>query len=317
MKASHALILLSVGVVQSHSSRMALAQAQTSAVVSPFDKDDLEIQKLRQLKWQDIDFNTEDIKTRCQAFLAMQDVLSMAGGKASARVELLIDYIDREKLGELFVDSQEAITLPALITYEDAKKVSMAFVKSSVGKDKFGDELEGTDDASLKAYLNMYTNSSRRAFEECVEARYRVRSMALFLESTGRLDQFKTWSKAEIKRKQAARDEEVSKLREVSKEAEKARQEQVLAKRKEAEQRAAAQMEAYLQQQQPQNTGQTIIVNNEDDWDGDTWMPWTGAYYATDAYRGYVRDKFQDRWQNWNGGGGAQPKARRGGRGRR
>jgi hypothetical protein len=163
----------------------------------------------------------------------------------------------------------------------------------------------------------MYTTSSRRAFEECSEARYRVRSMALFLEDSARLDEFKTWSKAQIKAKQAARDQEVAKLREVSKEAEKARQEQVLAKRKEAEQRAASQMEAYLQSQQ-QNAGQTVIVQTDDDWDGDTWMPWTGAYYATDAYRGYVCDKFQDRWQNWNGGnGGAQPKTRARARGRR
>jgi hypothetical protein len=318
MKMSPALILLSVALLQSHCPPVALAQAEPKATASPFDKDDPEIQKLKQLNWKDIDFNGQDIKTRCEAFLAMQDVLSMAGGKASARVELLIDYVDQEKLGEMFVDSQEAITLPSLITYEDAKKISMAFVKSNVGRDKFGDELEGIDDATLKAYQTMYANSSRRAFEECIEARYRVRSMALFLESTGRLEQFKTWSKAEMKRKQAARDEEVAKLRDASKEAEKARQEHVLAKRKEAEQRAAAQMEAYLQsQQQPAAGGQTVIVQSDDDWDGDTWMPWTGAYYASDAYRGYVRDKFQDRWQNWNGGGGgAQPKARRA-RGRR
>jgi len=37
-------------------------------------------------------------------------------------------------------------------------------------------------------------------------------------------------------------------------------------------------------------TGQTVIVQTDDDWDGDTWWPWTGAYYTSDAYRGYVRD---------------------------
>src|SRR6476646_11393347 len=256
MKLSHALFLGSVGLLQSQCLPPALGQAQPGAVVSPFDKDDPEIQKLRQLNWKTADFEAQDLKSKCQALLAMQDVLSMAGGKASARLELLVDYLDKEKLGETFIADQESITATPLVSYEDAKKIATAFVKSDSGRDKFGDELEGADDISLKAYFTMYSNASRRAFEECQEARYRVRAIALFLDSAGKLDDFKTWSKVEMKRKQAARDQEVAKLREVSKEAEKARQEQVLAKRKEAEQRAASQMEAFLQTQQ-QGTGQT------------------------------------------------------------
>ncbi len=319
MKLSHALILGSVGLLKSQWSPIALAQAQPGAVLSPFDKDDPEILKLKQLNWKAADFEAQDLKSKCQALLAMQDVLSMASGKASARLELLVDYLDKEKLGETFIADQESVTSTPLVSYEDAKKIATAFVKSDTGRDKFGDELEGADDVSLRAYFSMYNNASRRVFEECSEARYRVRAMALFLDSAGKLDDFKSWSKVEMKKKQAARDQEVAKLREVSKEAEKARQEQVLAKRKDAEQRAANQMEAFLQSQQS-GTGQTVVVNTDDGWDGDTWMPWTGAYYAGDAYRGYVRDKFQDRWQNWNGGGGgggAQPKQRARARGRR
>jgi len=244
----------------------------------------------------------------------------MTGGKASARLELLIDYLDQNKLGEAFVIKQQETNLPALISYDDAKKVAVAFVKSDIGKDKFGDELEGSDDATLKAYMQMYANSSRRTFDECIEARTEVRAMGLFLESMGKLDDFKAWAKEEKKRRQAARDQENAKLRQASVETEKARQEHEKDKRREAEAAAAAKMEAYYQsqQQQAQSGGTVVIQNNEDDWDGNTWYPWTGAYYASDAYRGYVRDKYQDRWQNWNnrpgngngggGGGGNNPR---------
>jgi len=304
-----------------------LAQDQPKpATVSPFDKDDPEIQRLQSLNWKAINFDAQDLETRATALLAMQHVLSKMGGKASARLELLVDYIDQNKLGEAFIEKQQATTLPPLLSYDDAKKVCVAFVQSNVGKDKFGDELAGSDEATLKAYLQMYTNSSRRAFDECIEARTQVRALALFLQSTGKLGEFKTWADQERKRKQAARDQQTAKVREEDK----ARQQQEKEARL-AQQKAAQQMELFMTQQQPQQQQQqqqqqasgdpTVIYQFEDDWDGDTWWPGTGAYYATDAYRGYVRDKFQDRWQDWNnrpgGGGGGRPTPKRGGGGRR
>src|SRR3954466_2902384 len=174
------------------------AEPQPKPVLSPFDKDDPEIQKLRALNWKTIDFDAQDLETRTTALLAMQQVLSMTGGKASARLELMIDYFDQNKLGEAFVEKQQATTLPPLISYEDARKVAVAFIGSEAGKDKFGDELEGSDDATLKAYMQMYTNSSRRTFDECQEARTQVRAMALFLESSGKLSEFKSWAKDEM-----------------------------------------------------------------------------------------------------------------------
>src|SRR5215208_4336099 len=75
----------------------ALAQEQPKSppqVVSPFDKDDREIQRLRTLDWKSVDFEAQDLETRTISLLAMQQVLSMTGGKASARHELLIDYFD-------------------------------------------------------------------------------------------------------------------------------------------------------------------------------------------------------------------------------
>jgi len=297
----------------------ALAQApaqQQPAVVSPFDKDDPEIQQLRKLDWKKTDFDAESLETRTTALLAMQHVLSLAGSKASARLELLVDYFDQNKLGEAFVVEQQTITLPPLVSYEEAKKIACTFVKSDVGKDKFGAELAGSDEEILKAYMNMYRNSSKRVYEECIEARTQVRVMAMFLESEGKLEEFKKWAKDETKRKQTAREADAAKLRQVSIDQEKARQEQEKEKRRQAEAAASAKMEAYLQSQQQQaQTGQTVVINSDDDWDGATWWPGTGAYYATDAYRGYVRDKFQDRYQNWNDNR-PQPKVRSGGRAR-
>jgi hypothetical protein len=329
MKRSFAIACLAAGIFSGFASTPSFAQAAAAQpTVSPFDKEDPEIGKLRALNWKTIDFDAQDLETRTTALLAMQQVLSMVGGKASARLELLIDYIDQNKLGEAFADSELTMNLPKLLSYEEAKKISVAFVQSDIGKQKFGDDLAGSDDATLKAYGNMYSNSSKRAYDECLEARTQVRAMGLFLQSQGKLDEFKSWAKEEMKKKQAARDAETAKLRQVAKEQEMARLEQQKEKRKQAEAAAAAKMEAYLQQQQaqgaatpPDGTGQTVYV--DDGWDGDSWYPWTGAYYASDAYRGYVRDKFQDRWQNWNnrpgGGGGGTPKVRGGGgrRGRR
>jgi len=108
----------------------ALGQAQPQPpVVSPFDKDDPEIQRLRTLNWKAVDFDAQDLETRTVALLAMQQVMSMTGGKASARLELLIDYIDQNKLGEAYVDKQQAANLPPLISYDEARKVAVAFVK--------------------------------------------------------------------------------------------------------------------------------------------------------------------------------------------
>src|SRR5687768_11096341 len=123
MNKTYAKFSLALAALLLPTTGTALGQADPKpAVVSPFDKDDPEIHKLRALNWKAVDFDGQDLETRTTALLAMQQVLSMTGGKASARLELLIDYIDQNKLGEAYVDKQQAANLPPLISYDEAKK---------------------------------------------------------------------------------------------------------------------------------------------------------------------------------------------------
>ena len=138
MKGSAIVVfLIGVGLLGAFVPRAVHAQTQRD-IYSPFDKDDPEIQRLKKLDWKTADFEAQDLKTRCTALLALQNVLSMTGGKASARLDLLVDCVDQNRLGETFALQQVSIPPPPQISYEDAKKNATAFVTSDVGRDKFG-----------------------------------------------------------------------------------------------------------------------------------------------------------------------------------
>src|SRR4051794_24918880 len=81
---------------------LTLRAAGQAPVHSPFDKDDPEIATLRQLQWKGVNFDALDARTRCTATFALSKGLADLGTKADSRLDLLIDYLDDQKLGEAF-----------------------------------------------------------------------------------------------------------------------------------------------------------------------------------------------------------------------
>jgi len=295
-----------------------LARAGLAAdqpVASPFDRSDAGVQQLKQLKWKDINFAAQDLKTRCTAALALKQVLTALGGKSDARIDLLVDYLNQQKLGEAFAAQMGDIPEPMQVSYDDALKLAVALIQSPMGAAKFDDELEGSNDNMLKAYLVMYDKSCPRAFDEVIESRHHVRAMGLFLEKQGKFEEFNKWADAERKRRQMVFEQEQAQKRALAVTVEVARKEEAQAaaeeKRRLEQEQAARDMEMAMQYQQQQVAGdpQTVVVD-DGHWNGSTWYPGTGAYYANAAYRANVRDKVGNANNNWR----PRPTPYRGGR---
>ena len=290
--------------------RLALAAdtPPTAPVYSPFDRSDAGVQQLRQLKWKDVNFAAQDLKTRCTAVLALKQVLTTLGGKADARIDLLVDYLNQQKLGEAFAAQMGEIPEPVQVSYDDALKLAVALIQSPMGAAKFDDELEGSNDSTLKAYLVMYDKGCRRAFDEVIESRHQVRAMGLYLEKQGKFEEFNKWADAETKRRQMVFEQEQAQKRTLAVKEQVARKEEAKAateeRRRLEQEQAARDMEMAMQYQQQQQQvasdpqTQTVVVD-DGHWNGSTWYPGTGAYYANAAYRGYVRDKAGDAIQKW------------------
>jgi hypothetical protein len=284
-----------------------VALAQTSApVVSPFDKDDPEIAVIRGLDWKSANFDALDAKGKCLALMALNKGLSQMGAKADARVDLLVDYIDQASLGGAYTSAKASIPPPQNISFEQMEQVATAYSQTPTGQAKLVNQLPGTSPEMLNLYLGLYDKSARREFEETREARWQVRSMGLFLQEQGKLDDFKTWSLAEQKRREEdlAKQEAEQKAKEQTERQERADAFQQQ-KQQEQEEAAQRQMEMALQQQQQQMSNgdggaSGSSAANDYVW-GDPYG-WYGGYYAyynSNAYRGYVRDKAQDAYQRW------------------
>jgi hypothetical protein len=288
-----------------------LAVGADAPVASPFDKGDPEMRELNQLDWQKVDFDAQDLKTRCTSLMAMERVLKMLGGKSDARIELLVDYLDQQKLGQTFIAQQGQLPEPRQVSYEDGRKVAVALVQGRGKLSALNAEFDGCDDNMLKSYLSMYDKSSRRAFAEVIESRHNVRALALFVEKQGKFDDFSKWATAERDRRQLAHAEAMKEkqLRAVQTDIRgKAAADRAAAeRRRQQKEEATKQMEVAMQSQQravaaPQDgSAQGDAGNNtsENYWYGTAAWPWTGMYYADNGYREQVRDKLQDSMGNW------------------
>jgi hypothetical protein len=289
--------------------RIAFAADPKAPPVGPFDSQDPDIKALRALKWSDTDFAAQRLRVRCAALIAMKEMSSRIGGKADAQLELLVDYIEEQKLGEQFVGHQAAAPEPPGLSYDDGRKLATAFVLSPIGADKFGDELQGCDEKTLSAYERMYEKSARSAFDQTVESRYQVRVMASFLRTVGKFDDFVEWTKVQQQQRQQAYEQEMKRRRQVVAEGNAQKQIEAdaayarsQAEKQAAHEQAAMQMEAASQLvgQQPGGAEAAPAADHSSsdastaEWpwyNGSMYWPWRGAYYANNAYRGAVRDK--------------------------
>ena len=284
---------------------------------SPFDKDDPEIATLRKLDWKGINFDGLDARTRCTATFALSKGLCDLGTKADSRLELLIDYLDDQGLGEAFANEKGLESDFKPPAYEDLKKLAAAYIKSPAGATKYSKEFATTGDDLLPRYITLYEKSAKREYDETVESRMQVRSMALFLERKGKLADFKTWSVEERKRRKEEQQKALAEKREATEKANAERADQARAaaeqRRQQQEELAAKQLEYSMQQNQP-GEGSGGAYDDDSWWEDDGYW---GGYYNVYAYRGAVRDRSNDAIQRWRTGRPSQLPARGGGRGGR
>src|SRR5689334_8233508 len=109
-----------------------VASAQTSApggaVASPFDKDDPEIAKIKSLNWKSANFDALSDQNKCLALMALNKGLSQMGAKADIRVDLLVDYIDKNELGPAYACAKGVIPPPQVITFDQMEQVAAAYL---------------------------------------------------------------------------------------------------------------------------------------------------------------------------------------------
>jgi len=202
------------------------------------------------------------------------------------------------------------------LPFEDTRKIAVAFLQSPLGMEKFDDDLEGCDERTLKAYEKLYDKSARSEYAQTAASRIQVASMGTFLQKQGKFDDFVKWALVERQKRQEAyekanAEKQKQHLEKVQSEKEKqaAAYAESQAKLRASEAAAASQMEAGIEYQE-MNLG--AAPSDSSQWAGDTYWPWTGAYYSTGVYRGAVAGKASNAYRNWNGG-----RVRGGGGGRR
>jgi hypothetical protein len=276
---------------------------------SPFNVHDPEIQALKKLNWRTVDFNALEPRERCQALLAMTALLDLVGGKADARSELLAIYIDQNKLGEDYAANEAQFANKPMLTYEDACKVAAAFLKTSKGQSKFGDDLQDAPDSVLKNYQTLYDKTCRRKWDEVVESRTYVQSMAQFLQKAGKWDDYLKWSAAEAAKRQTQYEEDRKAKQAAYVKAQAEKHEQALnAAQQAAEARKQAELQRMSYAMQTQSGGGEEAASDDtwNDWDsGSSDWGWGGdSYYVNQIWRYNARDEVRNKVTHWQGGGG-------------
>jgi hypothetical protein len=285
----------------------ASATRPAAPTTSPFDAVDPEIAAVKRLDWKGADFDKLDIQTRGAALLALNKLLDVVDAKAEARAELLVQYIDQNKLGDAYAVAAAAGDTTPAISFDDAKKIAAAFIQTPQGREKFGDEFTKSSPQEQAKYLDLYEKTCRRKYDDAAEARVEVRLMANFLKRQEKLDDFVTWSLAETKRRQEEHQAKMAVAAADKAQADKERREQAQAaaeRRRQDEQELAMKRLEYSYQQ----AGAAAANNNRSYYDdvlyGYGYGYGPGVYYYGDTYRYAARNRMANTYNGWNRGGG-------------
>jgi len=285
----------------------ALVVAQQSE--SPFNPQDPEIQLLKKLDWKGVDFNALEPRARCEALLALTKLLDVTGGKAAARADLLSTYLDQNQLGEEYAADPTALSeKPPPLTYEDAKKLAGAFIKTPRGEEKFGDQLANATEPLLRNYQVLYDKTCARKWSEVIESRVYVKSMADFLQRSGKWEDYVKWSTEEAARRQQQYEADLKARRAAYVEAQEEKRAAANAEhRRRVQEAQATQSLDYAMSSQSGGDGGGYDDGSSDWGYGGTWGWGANAYYVNGAYREAARERLQNRVEHWH----ARPAVRR------
>ena len=221
--------------------------AQTPATTAPSGPVDLASlpAEIKSLKWKDIDFTTVEPLDRIRALMLMNDVLDELSAQLTAESDLMSTYIDVNNLGAPFVAFQPAVE-PAPLTLESGKKVAVALLRGPMSNSTYASNLAGTSADVLTAYENMYTSTCQRKWSTLADTRLRVRSMSQYLQSSGKMADYRAWVPGEVKL-QAEQQQALAAQQAAAEEARRAKQQE---KRVQMEEKQLKQQQQQMQQQQ-------------------------------------------------------------------
>jgi hypothetical protein len=275
---------------------------------------------IKSLDWKSVDWNTVPPLEQARALMMLDDVLNDMGSQMAAEADLMSQYIDEQNLGEQF-----AAMTPVEdkhLTLEEAQRVAVAMLRGPMKVSAYAVAMSDAAGNQLSAYMQMYKSSSNREWASAVESRQHMKSMAHFLDSSGKMEAFKAWAPGEIERQKKERDEEMAQKRAAAVEESKQQQEErkrAAQERKEQEQKQREQEEqAAVQMQQAmaaaESSGAAPVENGNGsypDWYYGGLGYATGQWYRDEAYRGAAVARTENRISGWRGGGGRRGGGRR------
>lgn len=270
---------------------------------SPFDAVDPEIRAIGRLNWRTADFDGLGVREKAAALAALNEFLDAAGGKADARAELLVEYLDQRDLGTAYAADAEADDAGPTLSYDDARRIAAAFVRSPEGRERFGDEFTRSPPQDQQRYLELYERTTRRKFDDASEARAEVRLMARFLERRGQLDDFQRWSAAEADRRQREHDAHFAQLAAEQRQADAQRRAAVASaaadRRQQEHELALRRLEyAYQRERYDAERDDRRRYDGYGWYGGGAWSP--RVYYYGDAYRANQRLRIVKALAKWH-----------------
>jgi len=248
------------------------------------DAEDPEVDVIRKLDFESVDYKAEPIKTRVTALIALNQLLNNVGKRSAERLEMLEAFIKAQNLESALMASEAKVPDIERLTVEDGKKIAVAFIKTERGAEMFGPRVPKGSDSMLANYEQSYLKLSRKRWAEVAYTRHQIESIAVFLDSTGKFDTYQRWTIGEEKRRAEARAAAAG---------ERAEQKEADAKaaKERAQERELARMEYAFQLKQKEMDSKAKVAeaayrsgNNNDN----NWNRW-GDYYGRVYGRRVVR----------------------------
>jgi hypothetical protein len=246
--------------------------------------------------------------------MLMDETVDEIGAQLTADADLMSEYIEDSNLGDQFTAMPPAEEPPSL-SMQDAQKVAVALLRGPMAQSSYAVAISDATGDLLKAYENMYTSTTNRKWAAAVEARSDVRELTRFLNTNGKMADYKAWVPGEVKRRaqeaEAAAAQRRAELQQQKKEAQLKREQAALERQNqqfEQQQRAAAQMQQALSTAQENQSAPSSGGYSDPYYYGGEYLGTgayaTGAWYRNAAYRGAATARTENRMSTWRGGRG-------------
>lgn len=270
----------------------------------PFEKDDPEVQSIKELDFESVVYKNEPRRTRVMALVALNELLNRVGQRSKARLEMLEQFLGNKELMDDLEKSEVPVPETERLTFEDGKKIAIAFVKTEKGAAMFGDRVPKVSDAGLRAYETSYLKLGRKRWADVAYSRHMVEGAAVFLSSIGRFKEYLKWAKGEALRQK--RDAEATYHERVKQEAIERKERQAEARERAHEKELKRMDYAFRLKESKLNAAASIGSANRN------WNRWGGHY--SDVYVPRGRGRVVKRTGGRRPSGGRPSRGRPGGR---